>query len=206
MGRRKALDTLESVSAEYLRERVREAKRIKGLTSQDLADRLGWDVRTLTNALASGRDLRVRTARPILDELYKARPHTPEAQIALRSAFPMLINTRRPTVVEPSALIHPNQITGLAEYLADEIGKQPTIGVKLRARIAQELVKALTRTSYRLARNTQRHMNMSHIGIETYCKFLDSFGYSQLADEHRNLLKASLAKCHRETARKENKK
>jgi len=51
MAGTKALDTLLDDAAAYVRQTIRDAKSLKGVTSQAIADYLDWDRRQVTSAL-----------------------------------------------------------------------------------------------------------------------------------------------------------
>ncbi len=126
---------------------------MKGLTNEDVADSLGWEPRKVSNALLESHVLRVATARPILEALYKARPLTEKTQSIIESAAIWLRHTRavqwlppRPAVLVPSS-----QVGALAAFLADAIAETTGAGKARRDRIHRDLQDALGKKREELA-------------------------------------------------------
>jgi hypothetical protein len=128
---------------------------MKGLTNEDIADALDWEPRKVSNALLESHMLRVATARPILEALYKAQSSTEETQTIIESAAKWLRHTRTvhwlPT--RPAVLIPAAQVGAFATFLADTIAERTGAGKVRRDRIHHELQHVLGKKRHELASN-----------------------------------------------------
>jgi hypothetical protein len=186
MGRRKAEDVLQSAAAEKIRQAIREARALKGLTNRDIANRLGWDVRRVTSALVSSSELRFVKAGEMLRALYEMAPREPEAQKLIDDAAPWLWATRRPRRLPPmpAALIPRSDMGALAEFLAGTIARRTGAGKARHEKMRQDLLDALVSRQSELARYfVYQCIGRSPGAIADYRALLTAFGYQNIFDE-----------------------
>lgn len=166
--RPKAEDALQPNAAKKIREAMREVRSMKGLTNEDIADALGWELRKVTNALSSSRMLRVVAAKPILLALYEAKLQTAKTQKRIESAAELLVSTTTAKPLPPmaAALIPTYQIRSFAAFLADQIAKKPGVGKARRDALERDLRDALWSKQKQLAKHFLRFCFVNCIGVK----------------------------------------
>lgn len=133
MGRGPARDRLPEYLARTARSVARSVRDGKGLTNQDIADRLEWsDARRVRDILARGRPVRAANMEALLRILRKEKPRAgsryyrkPEAaergEKLIDTVLAGVVRTRR----VPSALIPKWAIRSVADYIAHTMSQLP---------------------------------------------------------------------------------
>jgi hypothetical protein len=143
MAGTKALDTLVDDAAAYVRQTIRDAKSLKGVTSQAIANHLGWDRRQVTSALVDSSRLRAPKAAALLKALSALEPQDRAANRAIEAALGVL-RLSLPRPLRPAVLVPKSQVPILAAFLADTLAKRPGVGKALRQRLETNLRAALS--------------------------------------------------------------
>lgn len=155
MPRGKAHDTLPEGLAATVRTAVIDARGLKGLTNRDLAEHLDSDDRTVTNALQSGRPLRLPTAERILRAVTKLAPWRGGERLAGKQA--QLIHKEAMTILGPSiaalanvrikiwpaALIASPDVSIFADCLTEAIVRRSGFSERKREQIKRAIVGAV---------------------------------------------------------------
>jgi hypothetical protein len=134
--------------ANTVRDLIRTVKSTSGLTSEELAERLGWDVRRVTNALSSSQTLLADRAAALLQAAAPKRGHG-KAQGALARFFGLQYATHgwfaryKAAQAAPPAFIPPNEIPSVAAFLCDRLVEIGAIAKTKKAR--EQLNSGLTR-------------------------------------------------------------
>jgi len=152
MAGTKALDTLLDDAAAYVRQTIRDAKSLKGVTSQAIADYLDWDRRQVTSALVDSSKLRAPKAAAMLKALSKLEPHDRAANRTIEAALRVL-SLSLPRPLRPAVLIPKSQVATLAAFLADTLAKRPGVGKAHRQNLETNLRAALSNKRDELADN-----------------------------------------------------
>jgi hypothetical protein len=163
MGRGPARDRLPDYLARVARSVARSVRDGKGLTNQDVADRLGWsDARRVRDILARERHLRaanievllkaLRDEKPRVGSLYERHAHAAARGKKLIETVMVGVETSRRV---PSALIPKWAIRSVADYLAHTISQlEPGIN---RKRYAELLRRALHRAAGPMAQQCYQY-------------------------------------------------
>lgn len=148
MGRGVSRDRLPDDAAQRVRDAVRKARDIKGVTNAQISGALGWggDPRRVVDMLATGRPLRERNAKALLFTLLVMKPQRAAATRVLRKAAMAARIRQSPPV--PIVLIHKDDVGELARLLASEIAaiRKLGFGIKKREALTNDLRLALKRT------------------------------------------------------------
>ena len=131
-----------------IRERLSEARDLRGDTNADLARRLGWDIRAVTNVFCAGRPLRAATAYAVADCLRRSSPYKNIEQIdrALSDVYasPSLSPLNRPNRGwYPEAIITAYGAKQLAEFLGNALARGPGVSAVRRRQYVCLLEAAL---------------------------------------------------------------
>lgn len=157
MGRGPAKDSLPDDLVREVRLIIKKVRSLKELTNADLARRLDWDHRRVTNALQPGQPLRLPNARVLLAAVRKLPPRRngqiikPREAVALQKEVARLVapvqaritNLERETW--PAVLIASSDIPVLAKWLVGELVKRPGIS-KAKLNLLREALESILRT------------------------------------------------------------
>jgi hypothetical protein len=154
MGRRPSRDRLTDEEAKLLRLAARHVLKLKGLTQQQLANDLRWELRRVVDTLAKGRPLRAPNAEKLFRALRKARPRRKTRSRSSSQDQATVTNANRivdaalasldKRPLPPAALVPRWAVRNVAEYLAYTMSQlQPAVGAKARKLVAEGLERAL---------------------------------------------------------------
>jgi hypothetical protein len=200
MPRGPARDRLPDELAARFRDAVERARQEKGLTNDDLAQYLKWDVRNVTNAMQAGRSLRAPNAGRLLKALYTLPARGEDGRrltdseaiqsgrrVAARLA-PISRELANHNVKRwPAALIASYDLELFADLLAEAIVRRSGFSERKRPLIKSAVVHALaantgeliSSASQQLTRGfmTKSPRKLLQFSEETVARILARFGY-----------------------------
>ena len=157
MGRALAADTLAAPDAERVRGALGNLRNALGVTNSQIADRLGWDVRRVTNAMQSASPLRRPNAFALhfaMVEMRKAHNNSP----ALEEAAASWATLGKVSQQWPAALVASPDIKLLAALITDGIVARPGFSTSKRDAIRKAIEATLRKGATRFARSAWRRM------------------------------------------------
>lgn len=136
-----------------VRDLIREIKSRTGVTSEDIAERLDWDVRRVTNALSGSQVLLAKNAVALLKAVNPGRAY-PVAQESLNRFLTQQriangwLARYEASQLAPAVFVPKTEIPRLAAFLAAAVAKTPST----RTRLEHSLEKTLQKAAPRMAR------------------------------------------------------